>query len=1112
MADAYSKLHLDFTTDGTLKVITEGTISLQKQVRALRQELTVTVNENGTQRTVEQMRQIRLALAEAEAGLLNTKVQSKELFNQLSLIPGPIGMIAGQTQNVLTAFRALSQYSFKDLQAQFKVLGESLFGNVTDISGAINIAAKTKTLGGRAGAVEKQVNQDLRATDLTSTTANVASTAIGLKALTDSKDAFAKSTEVQIKYAKSIADTAASNLQWKKINAEVIPVVSKLTGEVEKFNVVAKVNTLVDFGHMSQQKEVLVELTEAEIVAASKLGSLNKALESVNAAAAAAAASEAGLTAATDANTIATAENAVVQNKLLKQIEIGYFGYKRGLVEASTSGKELGKSIMSDIVTPLSNLGKKFLDLISPITSVIVQFGKFIGGGIVAGIGMISRAIGALGISANFLTSAIRLLGSTAITVFSAITGSAIIVGLFALINGLKEWAFAAREASVANTALALSIKDIEEVLALNETSAKKRQSDRIGEMKANNATEAAIRKQNLKDVQENYMLTTQALFEAREAEKKAFKATEGGGGALGKSAAEAEKELKTYQDAVKLRTDLEKKQIEQAAEINKVGYDDREQARKKAEADELRDIDSLIANEIDRAETRESELAKLYDKRHDVVRRMNVNITLSNAEVAERTRIEDKKTNDAIIEDNLRVIQAQIDSNKRKLDLVGKQTEEEFQLRRDLAYKNLQKELEEAKKDSKTKETNTKNAYIKFYKEIETIDNDSLKAKQDLAQLYLNAETVNSENHFALKRQLLEKQYDVEKDLAKNNYEKLEALRLEHLKKIRDVDAEELQYKSTIEQRKSKTEYQEQENRGKVGVKWIYSHHNKIREINQKVYVDELNAEELSHQSKKKAAEGNTVELERIETEHGQRVLEIKEQQFERDRYLNAYLLQATEKMGQDLLTIGDVIMQEKQGKDKAAFESGKKLAVAGIIVQKASSIGTIWENNAAANAKARTAFWATGGQPFVTINTVLAALDTAATIASAAQAISQINSTDFQAAGSGGKGMGKNFATGGMIDGPSHADGGVPITAEGGEAIMTRGAVTAFGPLLSMMNQAGGGVSFGSGVMGGARYDAPKITDNSAQQPIIKTYVVEGELTSAQYKAARLKDLSTL
>jgi hypothetical protein len=68
-------------------------------------------------------------------------------------------------------------------------------------------------------------------------------------------------------------------------------------------------------------------------------------------------------------------------------------------------------------------------------------------------------------------------------------------------------------------------------------------------------------------------------------------------------------------------------------------------------------------------------------------------------------------------------------------------------------------------------------------------------------------------------------------------------------------------------------------------------------------------------------------------------------------------------------------------------------------------------------------------------------------------------------------------------------------------------------FAPLLSMMNQMGGGASFSSD-LSVASADNP-IRNNPAQEqsPIImKTYVVERELTTSQEKQARLKELSTL
>src|SRR5690606_31575243 len=69
---------------------------------------------------------------------------------------------------------------------------------------------------------------------------------------------------------------------------------------------------------------------------------------------------------------------------------------------------------------------------------------------------------------------------------------------------------------------------------------------------------------------------------------------------------------------------------------------------------------------------------------------------------------------------------------------------------------------------------------------------------------------------------------------------------------------------------------------------------------------------------------------------------------------------------------------------------------------------------------------------------------------------------------------------ATGGVLKGRSHAQGGIPFTvggrpgfeAEGGEAIINKRSTQMFRPLLSRINEAGGGVAF---ERGGPLYSTP-------------------------------------
>ena len=145
------------------------------------------------------------------------------------------------------------------------------------------------------------------------------------------------------------------------------------------------------------------------------------------------------------------------------------------------------------------------------------------------------------------------------------------------------------------------------------------------------------------------------------------------------------------------------------------------------------------------------------------------------------------------------------------------------------------------------------------------------------------------------------------------------------------------------------------------------------------------------------------------------------------------------------------------------------KKLAIAGIIIEQAASIGKIIANTAVANAKAVAAFPVTAGQPFVTINTISAALGIASTVAGAAKSISQINSSDNSSGGGGG---------GATLPRSSSSGGITPPTAGGPTPVPT-------------ILGAGGQASPGSQIA--------QTLSGITGQPI-RAYVVSGDVTSQQ------------
>jgi hypothetical protein len=226
-----------------------------------------------------------------------------------------------------------------------------------------------------------------------------------------------------------------------------------------------------------------------------------------------------------------------------------------------------------------------------------------------------------------------------------------------------------------------------------------------------------------------------------------------------------------------------------------------------------------------------------------------------------------------------------------------------------------------------------------------------------------------------------------------------------------------------------------------------------------------------------------------------------LAEQEFAANAAIVTQTLDAVAKLAGAIASSYD----EEAKTSEKAFEKRKKLQIATALMSAASGVIQILTQPS------------TLPSPF---DWIVKGINAAALAVTTGVQISNIKKTKFEGgggsastSGASAANLGRNYEDGGMINGPRHAQGGVMIEAEGGEAVMTRGAVTMFAPLLSAMNQMGGGTSFTSNLNAGLP-DAPQVSTPSINQSpmIMKTYVVEGELTNAQQRQARLKDLSTL
>jgi hypothetical protein len=267
--------------------------------------------------------------------------------------------------------------------------------------------------------------------------------------------------------------------------------------------------------------------------------------------------------------------------------------------------------------------------------------------------------------------------------------------------------------------------------------------------------------------------------------------------------------------------------------------------------------------------------------------------------------------------------------------------------------------------------------------------------------------------------------------------------------------------------------------------------------------FAQQLKVEEDNFLIEKERNKNNAKELLRIDAEHANNVAAIKE--AERQQKLQIY--------NQGLDDLAGIFAAESDLQKGAIILKQTLLAIElGMEIKKAVASAKLTAAKAKLDLASGVAATAKIGFPQNIIPIALYAIQAAAIISTILTAAKGIGPSAQGPAAP--PPMGANYGDGGIIEGPSHssAAGGTIINAEGGEAVMTKGAVTMFRPLLSMMNQAGGGTAFGGGVVGQGPYDNPDTADKSMEPQIIKTYIVERDLTSIQERQARLKSLSTL
>ena len=143
-----------------VQLASDRTLTLAQQVKLLKQELQKT--KEGT----AEFDILRNKLNDTQDSFERVNSKTQDLFGTLSLIPGPIGEIAGKLNGTLSLFKTFSGFSFKDIKTQFLDI-------VDDVGMVASSIGKATGITKLFGATTTLVSKALKLVGIEATTASV---------------------------------------------------------------------------------------------------------------------------------------------------------------------------------------------------------------------------------------------------------------------------------------------------------------------------------------------------------------------------------------------------------------------------------------------------------------------------------------------------------------------------------------------------------------------------------------------------------------------------------------------------------------------------------------------------------------------------------------------------------------------------------------------------------------------------------------------------------------------------------------------------------------------------------------------------------------------------
>jgi len=275
-------------------------------------------------------------------------------------------------------------------------------------------------------------------------------------------------------------------------------------------------------------------------------------------------------------------------------------------------------------------------------------------------------------------------------------------------------------------------------------------------------------------------------------------------------------------------------------------------------------------------------------------------------------------------------------------------------------------------------------------------------------------------------------------------------------------------------------------------------------------ILAEETRIEKEAYDAAVLAAGENVQKKDEIEAAHTQFLADQANKQVQVEKSTaeakRDILLSYVDSVGQ----IGS-LLKENAGKNKG-------LAKAGLIIEQAAGVASIIVNTQKNASKA--GYFTPAGIAIL----LAGAIGVAKAVFATKKGLAEIDKEDSSGSGGGGGATAdagpatskpRGMATGGLVTGPgTGTSDSVPAMLSSGESVINAASTAMFAPLLSSINQMGGGAKFADG--GIAPYSSIDSSQPFAslmgEQPTIKAYVVAQDMTNQQMLDRNAKTRSTI